>query len=136
MRCLTLSKVCFFIKDAHEKRLPYHLAIIDLMLPGLDGLSLAELLYEMDLVRNTKFVLLTAYDEPGQKEKALKAGFHAYLTKPVKQSQLFEVLTNVMTSAVGRNKPLPAASNQDRSRNKKIISVVLAEGNAIMRRHY
>lgn len=122
------------IKDAHEKRLPYHLAIIDLMLPGLDGLSLAELLYEMDLVRNTKLVLLTAYDEPGQKEKALKAGFHAYLTKPVKQSQLFEVLTNVMTSTVGRNKPLPAASNQDRSRNKKVISVVLAEGNAIMRR--
>jgi CheY-like chemotaxis protein/HPt (histidine-containing phosphotransfer) domain-containing protein len=45
---------------------------------------------------HTRRILLTAFDERGQGEQALQCGFAAYITKPVKQSQLLDVLVGTL----------------------------------------
>ncbi|PYS84143.1 MAG: hypothetical protein DMF67_06475 [Acidobacteria bacterium] len=50
-------------------------------------------------------VLLTSFGQRGDGPKARDAGLAAYLTKPVRQSQLFDCLTGVMGHAPATRGP-------------------------------
>ena len=82
----------------------YDLAILDLMMPGMDGFELARTIKADPLIAGTRLVLLTSYGERGDGATAREAGIAAYLTKPVKQSQLFDCLITVVSE------PLPTAA--------------------------
>lgn len=74
---------------------PYQLVLIDLVMPGSDGIQLGKKIRESESLRNLKLILLTAFDKPGIGEEAIFLGFDAYLTKPVKQSQLLNAITSL-----------------------------------------
>jgi len=82
---------------------PYDLAVIDLVMPGMDGFDLVAAIRKDPALVNTRLIMVTAYDEIGQSEKALKSGIDLYLTKPVKQSRLFEAIASIAArqSSVG-----------------------------------
>ncbi len=77
---------------------PYDLAIVDLSMPGMDGFAVARSVQLDPAIAATRLILLTAYDERGQGEQARRAGFAAYLTKPVKQSHLLDTIATVGTN--------------------------------------
>ena len=58
------------------------LIILDLMLPGLDGLSVCRALREDPVLRDTKIILLTARTDEESKLAALRCGADDFLTKP------------------------------------------------------
>jgi len=117
---------------------PYQIALIDLYLPDLDGIELAREIKSNPAHAGTRLIALTAFDSGGQRERALEAGFAAYLTKPVRQSQLFDCIATVMgqpvpqpknTAPAGQGLGESAASAvADSARQKTII--LLAEDNA------
>ncbi len=72
-------------------------AIIDMVMPGMSGLELGRNLKASKNFSNLKLILLTAYDQPGQGEEAIKAGFGAYLRKPIRQSHLLDCLAAAIT---------------------------------------
>ncbi len=84
------------------------IAIIDLLMPETNGLELAKLILNNPKICNTRLILITAHDAPGFSKQAIETGFKAYLTKPIKKSQLlnclFEVINNgesiLSTSAI------------------------------------
>ncbi len=59
------------------------LVLLDVQLPGRDGYMLLEDLKRIVGERPWKVVALTAHAMPGDKEKALAAGFDGYITKPI-----------------------------------------------------
>jgi CheY-like chemotaxis protein len=64
------------------------LVILDLSMPGMDGFAvLAELRHDLDFA-GTPVLALTANAMPGERSKALLAGFTDYLTKPVRSAVL------------------------------------------------
>jgi signal transduction histidine kinase/CheY-like chemotaxis protein len=75
---------------------PYDLAILDLMMPGMNGFELARRIKANPLIAGTHLVLLTSYGQRGDGAAAREAGVAAYITKPVRQSQLFDCLANVV----------------------------------------
>lgn len=77
---------------------PFDIAIIDFDLPDIHPFTMARLIKNSSELCTTKLILLTNFDEEGRGPKALRCGFSAYLTKPVKQSQLFDAIANVMDS--------------------------------------
>lgn len=79
--------------DAAE---PYAVAILDLSMPGMDGFALAHAIRRDGRLSETRLILLTAYDERGQGELALREGFSAYLTKPVKHGNLYSTIQAVL----------------------------------------
>ena len=71
------------------------LAIIDMHMPGMDGLALARAIKADPALAPTRLVLLTSHGQRGDATAAHAAGYAAYLTKPVHEAQLYECLTTV-----------------------------------------
>lgn len=59
------------------------LILMDLQLPGMDGLTLTRRLKADPRTRATVIVALTAYAMKGDETKAIEAGCAGYITKPV-----------------------------------------------------
>jgi PAS domain S-box-containing protein len=75
---------------------PYDFAILDFMLPSMDGMELASLLKAAPKLAATKLLLLTSAGCRGAGQLAREAGFDGYLTKPVRQAHLWGCLTRIM----------------------------------------
>ena len=60
------------------------LILLDLQLPGLDGFGVIGALRSETRFSETPIVAITASAMQGDREKALKSGFTAYITKPVR----------------------------------------------------
>jgi signal transduction histidine kinase/DNA-binding response OmpR family regulator len=70
-------------------------ALIDIGLPGLDGYEVARKL-RAELgpeQKRPKLIALTGYGQPGDRQRALDAGFDAHLVKPVDYDDLAHLLT-------------------------------------------
>jgi len=65
-----------------EEQLP-RLILMDIQLPGMDGLTLTRKLKENARTRDVIIVALSAYAMKGDEEKAIAAGCDGYITKPV-----------------------------------------------------
>jgi len=59
------------------------LILVDIQLPGMDGLELTRLLRRDPMFRDTTIVALTAYAMKKDEEEARQAGCDGYLTKPI-----------------------------------------------------
>ena len=59
------------------------LVLMDIQLPGIDGLETTRRIRESEVDSETPIVALTSYAMTGDKEKALNAGCTGYLEKPI-----------------------------------------------------
>jgi CheY-like chemotaxis protein len=76
------------MRTADREGAPYDLAILDFQMPEMDGLDLAAVVRSDRQLRSMPLIMLTPYGQRGERERARPLGISAYLTKPVRQSQL------------------------------------------------
>jgi PAS domain S-box-containing protein len=97
------------LRKAAQQGTPYDLAVLDFMMPGMDGFELARTIKSEPEIVDVTLVLLTSYGQRGHGELARQTGVAAYLAKPVRQAQLFESLTRVMSQGaiIERSEDLP-----------------------------
>ena len=84
------------LRSAVQTGEAYDLAILDLMMPGMDGFELARIIKSDPVIAATPLVMLTSYGDRGGSNEAQQIGIAAYLAKPIRQSALFECLANVV----------------------------------------
>lgn len=72
------------------------LVILDLQMPILNGYDVLERLRQDGRFRSLPIVALTANAMQGDREKALAAGFTAYVPKPVSLANLREQISNLL----------------------------------------
>jgi two-component system OmpR family response regulator len=82
---------------------PYDVAIIDLMLPKLDGLTLIEELRQKKI--NTPVMILSARRSVDDRVKGLQRGGDDYLTKPFSFSELLARVQALIRRASGGSEP-------------------------------
>ena len=70
------------------KSLAPDLAILDVMMPGLDGLEAAKIFHSM----NIPVLLLTAYSQPKYINRAEKVSVYGYLVKPITERDLLPAI--------------------------------------------
>jgi CheY-like chemotaxis protein len=80
---------------------PYDLVVLDHQLPGLDGIATAHAIQAEPALTSLPMVLLTALGHRGQSTAAQQVGITAYLTKPIRQSELYDCLATVLGRATG-----------------------------------
>ncbi|MEZ4867133.1 MAG: response regulator [Caldilineaceae bacterium] len=77
---------------------PYHLAVVDQVLPGMDGLALGRAVRDEPALATTQLIMLTAFAEKSQGQAALEGGYAAYLSKPIRQERLQESIARLLTN--------------------------------------
>jgi CheY-like chemotaxis protein len=82
------------------------LLLLDLQLPGMDGLTLTRLLKASPHMRHIPIVAVTAYAMKGDEMKARDAGCDGYLIKPFDK----RVLRDLVKSYLGAAAPVSSAS--------------------------
>jgi DNA-binding response OmpR family regulator len=63
--------------------------LLDVMMPGMDGLQVCERLREDAALRQIPVILVTAKDDMETRSKGMALGVSEYLTKPVNKRELF-----------------------------------------------
>ncbi|XXT20984.1 chemotaxis protein CheB [Sorangium sp. So ce429] len=71
-----------------------HIAIVDIGLPGIDGLEFARRVREKRQHKNVYLIALTGYGQQNDREKACGAGFDEHLVKPVDLATLKRLLAD------------------------------------------
>ena len=69
-----------------------HLILMDIQLPGMDGLELTQRLKADPATREIVILALTAYAMKGDEEKDLAAGCDGYLAKPIDTRALSSII--------------------------------------------
>lgn len=72
------------------------LILMDIQLPGMDGLEATRRLKEDATTMNVPIVAITAYAMKGDEEKALKAGCIGYIPKPIDTRKFSETIKNFL----------------------------------------
>jgi CheY-like chemotaxis protein len=67
---------------------PFHVALIDHLIPDVDGAELGQMLHADPRFGELRLILLTLSEQLGSARELLERGFSAYLTKPVVRSRL------------------------------------------------
>ena len=84
------------LRNAARQGQLFDVAILDMQMPGMDGLALAQLIRGESALGSISLILLSSTAIPGQAKQAEAAGFAAFLTKPVRQSSLYDCLATVL----------------------------------------
>ncbi|MGC8492427.1 MAG: response regulator [Syntrophobacteraceae bacterium] len=86
------------LREAAARGEPYELALLDSSMPEMDGIELAGEIKADPSIADTGLILMkpTGYCET---DRIHQAGFSAYLTKPIRQSQLYAWISRVRQDA-------------------------------------
>ncbi len=84
------------LRSASAAGRPFAVVLADQAMPGDDGLALVRAISADPALAHTPVVLLTPLDQRGVLEQAREAGAAAVLTKPPRQSQLFDCLVGLL----------------------------------------
>ena len=85
------------LREAAARGQACDFAIIDMQMPGMNGLELARAIKADPALAPTRLILLTSQGQRGDAGAAQAAGYVAYLTKPVRESLLYACLLAVVT---------------------------------------
>ena len=77
---------------------PFDMAILDVQMPEMDGFQLAQRIKAQPHLRSTILLVLTSLDQPLSRQQMAAMGLADYLTKPVRQSRLFDAIIRAAAS--------------------------------------
>jgi CheY-like chemotaxis protein len=120
------------LEQAAHDRDPFGLVLLDAHMPDLDGFGVAAAIGERPELSGSTIMMLSSGGEYGDASRCRELGIAAYLTKPVKQSDLFDAISRIVDGTVSRrvDDAQPAAP----PRAARSLSVLLAEDNVVNQR--
>jgi two-component system, OmpR family, alkaline phosphatase synthesis response regulator PhoP len=102
-------------EDALKKAIQYtpHLIILDIMMPGMDGIEVCSELRRIPSLRDTIITFLTARGEEYSQIAGLQAGADDYITKPIKPKILISKIRSLLRRQIDlkRTSPVYEAGN-------------------------
>lgn len=87
------------LRRARESR--FDLVLLDVVLPGMDGLTVCRMLKADPATASTPLYMLTAKTRRSDLEAALAAGANGYIHKPFRGSELMELVERLRTGEGG-----------------------------------
>jgi CheY-like chemotaxis protein len=79
-----------------------HLVLMDVQLPGMNGLELTRRIRASERLRHLPILALTAYAMPGDRDEAIAAGCSGFLAKPVDMTSLPTAVASLLAAPPGR----------------------------------
>ena len=110
----------------------FDLAILDMQMPGMDGLMLAAEIRKLPGANLMPLILLSSMSIRSDAPEFIRGNFAACLTKPIKPAQLHEVLVRVISGVKTQVKKAPVPSKLDPAMAQRLpLRVLLCDDNTI-----
>jgi signal transduction histidine kinase/CheY-like chemotaxis protein/HPt (histidine-containing phosphotransfer) domain-containing protein len=112
---------------------PFGLAILDMHMPGRDGADLGKTIKADPVLRNIPLIMLTSMTDDLTFERLKDIGFVAMISKPAKQSRLFDAILKAVDPEYRQSEsaPAPYASWAEANPANRDIRLLLVEDNRI-----
>jgi PAS domain S-box-containing protein len=84
------------IEQAAKQNRFYDIAVIDMQMPEIDGMTLGEQIKNNLAIAELPLIMLTSTNQRDEIQRALKIGFAAYLVKPVRASRFLDTIMTIL----------------------------------------
>jgi len=111
---------------------PFAVALLDMQMPGMDGLALARAIRAAPQLAGTALVMLSSWTARDLDEEAHQAGIQVYTAKPVRRAQLLDTLIDLLLEPQREKKMTEPAV--ERVRPEHDVRVLVAEDNPVNQR--
>src|SRR5690606_19990135 len=118
---------------AHTSGTPFDIVITDAQMPEIDGFELARRIKADRRLASTPIVMLTSMGRTEDADRCRELGLEAYLTKPVKQSDLLDTLVSILGVPTRRGRPV-SDSVRATPQPARRLRILVAEDNAVNRK--
>jgi signal transduction histidine kinase/DNA-binding response OmpR family regulator/HPt (histidine-containing phosphotransfer) domain-containing protein len=127
------EKALWLLEGAAKAGTPFELVILDMHMPTMNGLQLARSIKAQPALASTRMIMLTSTHSSGSANERAQAGILRWVSKPVRQGQLLEVIRNVTGKTGDLVLPEPAAQSGPPSAQAFAAQgrVLLAEDNPV-----
>ena len=124
------AKALESLRNAQRAGDPYHVVLLDMQMPGMDGEQTARAIKSDPGIKDVKIIILTSMGQRGDAVRLAALGCSAYLLKPVKQQMLFDAVVAVLSR---EEEPRPSLITRHKLNEQRKLSqrILLAEDNAI-----
>ena len=122
------------LREAAAGGRKFDLAILDMQMPGMDGLMLADAIRADPILTGTALILLSSLGQVSAAPELRRRGIAVNLVKPVKQSDLYNCLATVLAGESGtvfRQRRALARQAPAPNRSSSIVRILVAEDNAV-----
>ncbi len=119
------------MEQAKKDAKPFPLILLDAQMPDMDGFALAERIKQNAELAGATIMMLSSAGRPGDAARCRALGIAAYLTKPIKQSELLDAIT-VALGTLPQNEARPTLVTRHFLREtQRRLRILLAEDNAV-----
>ena len=116
------------LRSAHDAGDPFRVALVDALMPDVDGFMLARDVTSDTKLAGVRLIMLTSASSPEAPRRAAQAGFSACLSKPVKQSDLFDAILAAL-GPPAKTRPRKRAPRPAARKRGKAYRILVAEDN-------
>jgi two-component system sensor histidine kinase/response regulator len=111
---------------------PFTLGILDYHMPDMDGISLARAIAADATIAKPRLVMLTSSGLSEDRASATSAGIQAFLTKPVRQSALYDCLVTIGgLEAASEHQELITDASLAEARSSAVVHLLVVEDNVV-----
>lgn len=125
------KKALAAMEKAKNSDRQFALVLIDSHMPVMDGFTLAEKIKQDPMLAKSSIIMLTSGGYRGDGARCREIGISAYLTKPIKQSELLDAITQSFGYSSGKADVVPLITKHSLRESHRAFRILLAEDNVI-----
>ncbi|MGH9711769.1 MAG: MHYT domain-containing protein [Candidatus Acidiferrales bacterium] len=119
------------LRDAAEAGSGFPLVLLDAQMPEMDGFTLADVIKQNPSWAAATVLMLTSAGLRGDANRCRELGIAAYLTKPIKQSDLFDAILIALGTVPPKGAPAPLITRHSVREDRHSLRILLAEDNSV-----
>ena len=119
------------LERANTRGTPFALILLDAQMPGMDGFSVAERIKQDARLANSAVIMLTSAGLRGDAARCREFGIKAYLTKPIKRSDLLQAVRLVLGSPAVTEESRPIVTIHSLRESRGRLIILLVEDNPV-----
>ncbi len=102
------------LRGAHAAGEPFQVALLDMQMPAMSGFAATEEIKRDLTIAGTQLIMMHTVGRRGSSASWAEAGISGYVTKPVKQSALYDAIVNAALASVQSLPRLGAATQRNK----------------------
>jgi two-component system, sensor histidine kinase and response regulator len=127
----SVSEALAALRVAQESGWPFPVVVTDVQMPDVDGFTLAQAIKQDPATAGVAVVLLTSAGQPGDAARCRELGVAAYLTKPIKRSELRSALLLALSVRPAEQDPPALVTRHSLREARHPGRILLVEDNPV-----